>query len=449
MSLNFARKLFIALSKILLVWILLQFFLHTLFTFKFNLVWGFRNILRLRKEIIIFVLWLLWVVFLIKERKVKTFFRQKFFRNYSILLLICIFVIFIVSFLINKNSVEIILASVKYSLSGFMIFLIFAINSWLFLNKEDKIFEIFFDKTIKRLLAISLLWRFVAWFAPKTFTFVGYDEFAYEWEVGKAPPAKYSSQYNTGLVRNQSVFERPISLWFFLVALWPFFFLRRKNLHETIIWSWIFWLNIFLTFSRAAWIAWILLSWILIFLKYKRSFFKLFSFTFLPILIVFTLTIYFHKDKVLTREYSDKWHFENIIIAIKHIKEKPLWWLWAGQAGPVTHQYDEIKNYNPENQFLQIWLEYWIFGFLARVSIWILLLSIGIKTLRNFKFNGWSKTYKNSLYLVFAFSLGLLGLSIEGMVLHSFVDRMVVYPFMALFWIFYVIHIKKLTHNPK
>gem|GEM_PF-6531198 len=117
---------------------------------------------------------------MIKERKVKTFFRQKFFRNYSILLLICIFVIFIVSFLINKNSVEIILASVKYSLSGFMIFLIFAINSWLFLNKEDKIFEIFFDKTIKRLLAISLLWRFVAWFAPKTFTFVGYDEFAYE-----------------------------------------------------------------------------------------------------------------------------------------------------------------------------------------------------------------------------------------------------------------------------
>ena len=49
--------------------------------------------------------------------------------------------------------------------------------------------------------------------------------------------------------------------------------------------------------------------------------------------------------------------------------------------------------------------------------------------------------------LVFAFSLGVLGLSIEGFVLHSFVDRMIVYPFMALFGLTYALYLKSLTKN--
>ena len=40
---------------------------------------------------------------------------------------------------------------------------------------------------------------------------------------------------------------------------------------------------------------------------------------------------------------------------------------------------------------------------------------------------------KNPDRLVIAFALGMFGLAITGMVLHSFVDRMIVYPFMALF----------------
>jgi|GEM_PF-4845826 len=49
-------------------------------------------------------------------------------------------------------------------------------------------------------------------------------------------------------------------------------------------------------------------------------------------------------------------------------------------------------------------------------------------------------------YIILAFSLGLLGLSIEGLVLHSFVDRMIVYPFMALFGIAFAVYYKnKLT----
>jgi hypothetical protein len=45
--------------------------------------------------------------------------------------------------------------------------------------------------------------------------------------------------------------------------------------------------------------------------------------------------------------------------------------------------------------------------------------------------------------IMIAFSLGLFGLSIEWMVLHSFVDRMIVYPFMTLFGIYYAIYYKE------
>jgi len=54
-------------------------------------------------------------------------------------------------------------------------------------------------------------------------------------------------------------------------------------------------------------------------------------------------------------------------------------------------------------------------------------------------------TKKRKLYgtIVFAFGVGILGLSIEGLVLQSFVDRMIVYPFMALFAIAYGLYIKE------
>ena len=44
---------------------------------------------------------------------------------------------------------------------------------------------------------------------------------------------------------------------------------------------------------------------------------------------------------------------------------------------------------------------------------------------------------KHLSLVIFAFSLGMIGLSIEWLVLHSFVDRMIVYPFVALFGMYY------------
>ena len=70
---------------------------------------------------------------------------------------------------------------------------------------------------------------------------------------------------------------------------------------------------------------------------------------------------------------------------------------------------------------------------------------IAYKSYEQEKKNDDKATKKRRLYstIVFAFGVGILGLSIEGLVLHSFVDRMIVYPFMALFAIAYGLYLKE------
>jgi hypothetical protein len=57
-----------------------------------------------------------------------------------------------------------------------------------------------------------------------------------------------------------------------------------------------------------------------------------------------------------------------------------------------------------------------------------------------------TKTMSKLSLIMIAFSLGLFWLSIEWMVLHSFVDRMIVYPFVALFGMYYAIYYKEKNH---
>lgn len=60
-----------------------------------------------------------------------------------------------------------------------------------------------------------------------------------------------------------------------------------------------------------------------------------------------------------------------------------------------------------------------------------------------------SKEMKHLSLIIFAFSLGMIGLSIEGLVLHSFVDRMIVYPFVALFGIYYASYYRAKLYGTK
>lgn len=130
-------------------------------------------------------------------------------------------------------------------------------------------------------------------------------------------------------------------------------------------------LNIFLTFSRAARGARVIITFFLLLMEYRKQFWKLSVYLFLPLLALFAGAIYVGKDQIISREYSNTGHKELVLEAVQKISDRPIWGEGAGTAGPVTHHNDDIPEYNPENQFLQIWIEYGLFGFVG----WMILFA--------------------------------------------------------------------------
>ena len=165
---------------------------------------------------------------------------------------------------------------------------------------------------------------------------------------------------------------------------------------------------------------------------------KLFLSFLIPFICVLWVVTYYGRDQIIYRDYSNTWHIKEIIIAIDKIKEKPILWQWAASAWPASHHLGEWMEYNPENQYLQIWIEYGLISFIGWMALYIFLNFVWFRTFKlDFKDETKSKEMRHLALIVFAFSLWMIWLSIEWFVLHSFVDRMIVYPFMALFGIYY------------
>jgi O-antigen ligase len=275
---------------------------------------------------------------------------------------------------------------------------------------------------------------------PRLLEFGGYNQYNYEWDIDIAPPAVYYSQYNQWYARNQFIFERPISRGFFLVAFWPMFFalyIKKRWWKNTILnWS-LYWLAVLSTFSRAARIAWIIQTILLLLIEYRNNLKKALIYRIIPIVLIFWSITYIGRDQIINRDFSNTGHIKNLQLAVQKIQEKPRFGEWPGTAWPASHHIWEGKEYNPENQFLQIRLEYWVFWFILRMLIYLRFLWIWWKALVESLQDKQRKHERYLGYLLFSLSVWILGLSICWIVLHSFVDRMIVYPFMAMFGIIY------------
>lgn len=153
------------------------------------------------------------------------------------------------------------------------------------------------------------------------------------------------------------------------------------------------------------------------------------------------------KDNFLSRQYSDTGHVNEINIALEKVSEKPILWRWAASAWPASHHLAKGEEYNPENQYLQIRIEYGLLWFLGWMYLYVFLQVIGYKAYKETTNSNYSKKVKEYGILLAALSLGLFWLSIEGLVLHSFVDRMIVYPFMAIFGIIYAWYLYEKKHS--
>lgn len=125
--------------------------------------------------------------------------------------------------------------------------------------------------------------------------------------------------------------------------------------------------------------------------------------------------------------------------------ENPIIGKGAAIVGPGSHWEGGLA-FNPENQYLQILIEFGIVGFILRMAIYLYLNWIGFRDffkVRKSKDRTLPQHYRTTL----AMSIGMIGLSICGFVLHSFTDRMIVYPMMAIFGLILAQHHSELKKH--
>lgn len=445
-------KIWTIITKIFLVGLLIQFFVQTFVTYKLHGDWTFRTFIWMRKEIILLGIIGFLIRFLskrkIREARRKTLPIRKFVLRFGITVIVMI----VVSLVINQSGVGVTIMSLRYSMIGFAIFIAFFALAYLFFWTREINIVKRYARIIKTLLVASLCRRGIIWLMPTVLRHVGYNPFNYEGDIGVAPPAAYYTQFDSGYVRNQFLFERPISRGFFLIAFWPLFFLlcmKQKPRHDKVLRWGLYGLALLSTFSRAARIAWIIQIIILILMQMQRRHRKIAAYSFLPLLALFAWVTYIGRDQIINRDFSNNGHIKMIASAAQKVIQKPFFGRGAGFAGPASHYLVEGEAYNPENQYLQIRLEYGIFWFAWRIYLYLRLHLIGWKAYKLEHDEQQKIVKKTRQYglMIFWLSLGLLGLSVEGLVLHSFVDRMIVYPFMAIFGLAYALYLKSLNNK--
>lgn len=445
-------KIWTLITKIFLIGLLIQFFVQTFTTYQLHGTGSIRSLVWMWKEIIIITIAWFLVWFLtkrkIREARRKTTPIKQFILRFGITLLAMIFV----SIIVNQSGVSITIMSLRYSMIWFAIFIVFFALAYLFFGTREINLVKRYARVVKTLLVGSLCRWGILRLIPNLLWHLGYNQFNYEWDMWIAPPAVYYTQYDSGFVRNQFLFERPISRGFFLIAFWPLFFLlcmKKKPRHEKALRGWLYGLALLSTFSRAARIAWIIQIVILVLMQMQRKHRRIAAYSFLPVLVVFAWVTYVGRDQIINRDFSNNGHLNMIVSAAQKVLQKPFFGRWAGFAGPASHYLPSGEAYNPENQYLQIWLEYGVLWFAWRIYLYLRLHLIGRKAyqLEQSEKRRMLKKTKQYGILVFGLSLWLLGLSIEWMFLHSFVDRMIVYPFMAVFGVTYALYLKSLTNK--
>jgi hypothetical protein len=342
------------------------------------------------------------------------------------------------------------LVAIKYNFVWFVIVALVLISGVIIEASHKEWFVKRSLRLMKRLLVAWLVWYMIIFVKPWTLKILWYDNFNYEWTVGSAPPAAYYTHLNYWLPRNQFLFERPTTRWFFLVALWPLFFfqfLYKKPMTDSLWWRIIYWLNVFVTFSRAAWWVWLIQTIVLTLLAYWFRWKRILWWGLVPLGVCIAWILIVWRERVLIREYSNTGHVAMVIEWRNMWLEKPIWWWWGGYAGPGSHHGWWVA-FNPENQFLQIMIEFGLIGALAwMVVYWWLHLQARLWFYRG--------RYKNNIWWlpdhVRYWSLGIFlwlsWLSMSGMVLHSLADRMVVYPFFLMVGVIFSLALTHLSSS--
>jgi len=426
---------------LLFVGILLHFVAHTFITYKLWIDSWKSDLFWQWKEIIVILLWLFLIFKFWKTINILK--NNSFLKSFLISLLIVSLILFVLQMLNFWNFYNFII-SYKYILFAFVIFWVIVLQSQKYSMEVSFSLEKTIFSIVKIILILGCVWYLLLLIYPEFLTFLWYNLHIdnITWTANSAPQWLYKTQMRTGNIRNQSIFSGPLSWWFFLMLVWPWFVAKiRKfwSLKPQKVFSWnnvwylVFALNIFITFSRSAQLVRVLQT-IILFIYYKnllpkfkrKHFFIVSSFLIISVVIGLFYTLSSWKIKFLEqRETSDWWHIEFLYKWFQMFKSEPLTGYGAGSVGPASY-FTQKEHFNPENQYLQLALEYWIFGMLMRL---VLFLSFPILL------------YKKTGELFWFVSWG--GIALSGLVLHSFSDTMSMYLFMIIAGISYTANTNK------
>ena len=171
MNENKVIKALTLVAKIFFIGLLLQFFLQTFVTYKLGLDSTIRKFIWMWKEIIIigllgFLGWYLW-----KYRNFEEFFESFPLKNFVIVFIATVVVSFLVSVFINHTGVGTWIMSIRYSMIGFLIFIVFFAISLLFFGAREINLVKRYARIMKTLLIGSLIWRGVLWLIPNLLKF--------------------------------------------------------------------------------------------------------------------------------------------------------------------------------------------------------------------------------------------------------------------------------------
>ncbi len=442
------------------LWVLLlQFVLQTRVTFVWWRDGPLMSVVWLWKEILVGVLLVWWAWRGLRD--IKLLFHHRWFLSFVLACILGVLTTLIVHVFVLDLSLSTRALAFKYDFLWFIIF-IAGVLVWRLLGNDttSDIVKRYTVRIMKRALLLALVWYAVIFIKPGTLKLLWYDNFVYEWTVWHAPPAAYYTHLNYGIPRNQFLFERPITRWFFLLALWPLFFMQvlyKQPLRYTRAWRLIYGANIFVTFSRAArwaWLLQILLLWFLLAKVHgnvKRTLIRII----IPTALVIGVVWFFGGKELVVRDYSTNGHVAMVLKGIAYFSQSPWFGLWWASVWPGSHHLGWLA-FNPENQFLQIlvefgivWWRWWFVCYIMLNLVWILRRyswhrtasrqedHIGVHDVQHGTQQHdlqYAPTHETA-QLLLACSVGMIWLSIVGMVLHSFTDRMIVYPYMLLFGI--------------
>ncbi|HOQ79413.1 MAG TPA: hypothetical protein PLW94_04245, partial [Candidatus Absconditabacterales bacterium] len=130
--------------------LVLQFFLHTFVTYALKIEGTVMSIIRMRKEILILVLSIFVARYLVKKldrEKLKEL-RQNFpLKKFVFIFLTINIIAFAISFL--NSSITNFIISIRYSMMGFFLFILFYLISYLFFDDKTESLNLRYTKIIK------------------------------------------------------------------------------------------------------------------------------------------------------------------------------------------------------------------------------------------------------------------------------------------------------------